>query len=151
MNFLSLLLSVMTRGIPFGDGRREKLSKPLEKQTRSETFSGQKWVFQKVDDRRSKRELRRILVGFNQDSKLLSQNADVASITSISSIINNNNRAPNTKPLYVEVSEQIFLHFAITQIFQKFEFFIFNNWCTFRRWWWFVENMNFDAHYYNKV
>jgi hypothetical protein len=109
----------MTRGIPFGDGRREKLSKQLEKQTRSETFFGQKWVFQKVDDRRSKRELRRILVGFNQDSKLLSQNADVASINNN----NNNNRAPNSKPLYVEVSEQIFLHFTITQIFQKFEFF----------------------------
>lgn len=119
MNFLSILLAVMTRGIPFGDGRREKLSKQLEKQTRSETFFGQKWVFQKVDDRRSKRELRRILVGFNQDSKLLSQNADVASINNN----NNNNRTPNSKPLYVEVSEQIFLHFTITQIFQKFEFF----------------------------
>jgi hypothetical protein len=114
----------MTRGIPFGDGQRQKLSKPLEKQTRSETIFGQKWIFQKVDDRRSKRELRRILVGFNQDSKLLSQNADVASITSITSTTNNNNnRTPNSKPLYVEVSEQIFLHFTITQIFQKFEFF----------------------------
>ena len=83
----------MTRGIPFGVEYGENevvdLNEEVERETSSvkrQTSSDGRWVD------RQKRDLRRNLVGFNHDSKLHPQNADVT-----------HEQKPKNKPLYVEV------------------------------------------------